>query len=245
MRAGDVGAPAPDGRRALVAQEVSARYGAGPMVLDGVSLTVPPGRIVGLGGPSGTGKSTLARVLTGLLAPSTGRVECDGRPVRARAGALSGAVGMLFQSPRRSCSPHHTLADVVAEPLLLRRGRARLRAAGAVDADGTARAEVVASACRRVGLTDDLHGRLTTEVSLGQLQRAALARALVARPDYLVCDEATAMLDAATAATIAHVIREECDAGLGVLAISHDAPFLAAWADEVYDLAELTKGTSG
>lgn len=225
----------------LVADRVSARYGRGPLILRDVCLTVPAGRIVGLGGPSGTGKSTLARVLTGLLAPTSGSVSCSGVPVTARAGALTGQVGMLFQSPRRSCSPRHTLAEAISEPALLRRGRRRARERGITGAN---LAQHVESTARRVGLTPDLLGRLTTEVSMGQLQRAALARALVARPSFLVCDEATAMLDAATAATIAHVIREETQAGLGVLAISHDAPFLAAWADEVHDLADLTDPTT-
>lgn len=98
----------------------------------------------------------------------------------------------------------------------------------------------LASVCRRVGLTDDLLDRLPTQVSLGQLQRACLARVIVSRPDYLICDEATAMLDAASAASVAHLVRGLAEDGMGVLAISHDAPFLEAWADEVCDLADLS-----
>ncbi|GAB78752.1 ABC-type dipeptide/oligopeptide/nickel transport system, ATPase component [Austwickia chelonae] len=225
-------APQPVGQlpegRGLRAEKVSARYGRrGPLVLDGVSVTVPPGRITGLRGPSGTGKSTLARVLSGLLAPCSGEVTADGAPVATRRGAMGGRTAMLFQSPRRSCSPYATLRRTILEPTTIRGSRA---AQNQVDLE---------SVCHRVGLTDDLLDRLPTQVSLGQLQRACLARVIVSRPDYLICDEATAMLDAASAASVAHLVRGLAEDGVGVLAISHDAPFLEAWADEVCDLSDL------
>ncbi|WP_040160625.1 ABC transporter ATP-binding protein [Nigerium massiliense] len=205
----------------LEARRVTAGYGGAP-VLEDVSIAVEPSRIVGLQGPSGSGKSTLARVLAGLLAPAAGEVTLDGVPVEFRRGRLSGRTAMLFQSPRRSCSARRTLAQIIAEPL--HAGRVR-----------TTRA-AVASLASEVGLTSDLLGRLPAQVSDGQLQRAALARALAQDPRYLICDEATAMLDPISAAVIARLVRARAEAGLGVLAISHDRALLEAWADEVTTL---------
>ncbi|MGY1856066.1 ABC transporter ATP-binding protein [Modestobacter sp. SYSU DS0290] len=221
---------------------VTAGYEADRPVLRDVDLRVAPGQVVGLAGPSGTGKTTLARVAALLLAPERGTVEVDGvhaGGVRyARPAALRTAVGMVFQSPRRSVDPRLSLHDVVAEPLRLR----GLPTAGRRGA--AARAERVADLAERVGLTADLLRRRPHEVSDGQLQRACLARALAARPHYLVCDEMTAMLDASTAAALVGVVREEVAAGrLGVLAISHDEDLLAVWADRVVDLG--TGSTTG
>ena len=196
----------------------------GRVVLDEVSFAVSPGETVGLCGPSGIGKSTLARALAGLLVPDAGLVACDGVPVVTRRGRMSGRVAMLFQSPRRSCSPRVRLGDLIAEPLRLRRVPAGEQQA------------LVAGVSREVGLTDDLLGRLPAEVSDGQLQRAALARALASEPRYLVCDEATTMLDALTTASVVGVLRRRAAAGLGVLAISHDRELLDAWADRVVTL---------
>ena len=98
-------------------------------------------------------------------------------------------------------------------------------------ADATARVDEV---CAQVGLTAELRGRRPHEVSDGQLQRACLARALAPRPDYLLCDEMTAMLDASSTAALVSVVAAEVDGrGLGVLAVSHDEALLAAWAGRV------------
>lgn len=185
---------------------------------------------MGLSGPSGTGKSTLARVLTGLLRPTAGSVLVEGEPLAGRRGRMTGRIGMLFQSPRRSCSPRMTLEQIIAEPMVI---------------SGAHRRELsrkVRSLAAEVGLTDDLLGRVPGQVSDGQLQRAALARALAQDPAYLVCDEATAMLDAVTTAVIARLVRDRAERGMGVLAISHDTDLLAAWADETVTLDDLQEG---
>jgi peptide/nickel transport system ATP-binding protein len=207
----------------LAATGVVAGYRRGVRVLDGVDLVVEPGAVVGLAGPSGCGKSTLGRVLALLMAPWAGRVEIDGaaaRGVRYRAPReLRTAVGVVFQQPRLSADPRLVLRDIVAEPLLAtRRGR-----------DASWEAELH----DRVGLTAELLGRRPHEVSDGQLQRACLARALVLRPRYLVCDEMTAMLDASTTAALVEVVAQQARSGAGVLAVSHDEELLAVWADRV------------
>ncbi len=207
----------------LRAEGIHAGYRRGTPVLTGVDLTVEPGTIVGLAGPSGCGKSTLARVLALLQAPWAGRVSIDGVPaggVRYRAPrAQRTAIGVVFQQPRQAADPRLTLRELIAEP----------RLAGGLPADPARETELHTL----VGLTPDLLGRRPHEVSDGQLQRACLARAVSLRPRYLVCDEMTAMLDAATTAALAATITALARTGTGVLAISHDEELLHAWADRI------------
>lgn len=219
----DLGGSGTANRAGLRAEGIVAGYRRGERVLDGVDLVVGPGEIVGLAGASGCGKSTLARVLALLMAPRAGTVTIDGersRGVRYRAPrALRTSVGVVFQQPRLSADPRLTLDEIVAEPLLAT-GRGR---------DPGWEAELH----DRVGITAELRGRRPHEVSDGQLQRACVARALVLRPRYLVCDEMTAMLDASTTAALVGVVSAEAARGTGVLAVSHDEELLAVWAGRV------------
>ncbi|PTR21857.1 ABC-type dipeptide/oligopeptide/nickel transport system ATPase subunit [Rhodococcus sp. OK519] len=211
----------------LIAENIRAGHDPASPVLDGMCIEIPRGRTMGLTGPSGVGKTTLARVCALLHRPWSGTVCVDGVEVPTRADAppeTRRSIAMLFQSPRQSTSPRLTLDRIIAEPLALSR---------------TPRGErdpVVRDAAARVGLTADLLRRRPHQVSDGQLQRVCLARALVQRPRYLICDEMTAMLDPATTAALVAVLREETRAGLGVLAVSHDHALLSAWADHVVEL---------
>ncbi|MEV4761692.1 ATP-binding cassette domain-containing protein [Micromonospora chokoriensis] len=212
----------------LLADEVTVGYGR-QVVLDGVTVRVGRNETVGLRGPSGCGKSTLVRVLALLHRPDHGLVSIDGTPVHGVRYAvpvdLRTRVAVLFQSPRAAADPRLSLDDLIAEPL---------RAVRTPDA--TVR-ERVAELADLVGLTADLRGRRPHAVSDGQLQRACLARALVHRPDYLLCDEATAMLDASTQAHVAAVIRDyQRTQRAGVLVISHDQTLMDRWADRIVDL---------
>ena len=216
----------------LVAENVDAGY-RGRRVLNGACLTVAAGETVGLRGPSGSGKSTLVRVLALLHTPDAGHVILDGARidgVRHRVPAsVRTRIAVLFQSPRAASDPRLTLADLIAEPLrAVRHPRERIDARVAELAD-------------RAGLTADLLTRRPHAVSDGQLQRACLARALAHRPSYLLCDEATTMLDASTQALVASVITaEQRETGLGVLVVSHDPALLARWADRVEDIDRRT-----
>lgn len=201
----------------LQTHRITAGHHGGEPVLTDVSLTVPAGSITGLTGASGSGKTTLARVLAGLHTPQHGHITLDDKPLSV---AVPGTVAMLFQSPRQAVTARWTLCRIITEPLRTRRGRA----------------DTVHAAVQRVGLTDDLLDRRPHEVSDGQLQRACLARALVQRPRYLICDEMTAMLDPATAAALTAIITEETRRGLGVLAISHQHALLATWTDHTHVL---------
>ncbi|MGJ8523832.1 Nickel import ATP-binding protein NikE [Carnimonas sp. R-84981] len=204
--------------KALKAERVSVDYrqqGRPPLtVLSDISITIAAGQIVGLAGPSGRGKTTLARAMAGLVPIAGGQVRCDGvnvGNVRRRSGRrVRGKIGMVFQSPRRSCNPllslRHTLCGTAQRNIDLER--------------------LLAS----VALAPELLERFPAQVSDGQLQRLALARTLAAAPRYLILDEATAMLDPVTTAIIVGAIRQFAADGGGVLMISHDEELLSAVA---------------
>jgi peptide/nickel transport system ATP-binding protein len=206
----------------LTGTGIQAGYHRGHPVLRAVDIEIAPGEVVGLAGPSGCGKSTLARVLALLLTPWSGRVAIDGVPaagVRYQAPRQQRtAIGVVFQQPRLSVDPRLTLREAIVEPL-----RACKR-----HLDDDQIAELTD------GLGTELLSRRPHEVSDGQLQRACIARALILRPRYLICDEMTAMLDTSTTAALVDVvITQTAQTGAGVLAISHDEALLAVWAHRV------------
>nr|WP_286088325.1 ATP-binding cassette domain-containing protein [Enterobacter kobei] len=189
-------------------------------VLDRVSITVSPGKIIGLTGQSGRGKTTLGRVMAGLITPVSGQVTCNSRSVgnvRSRSGCQTrGRIGMVFQSPRRSCDPRLTLQKTIMQT-----------ASRSVD---------ISRILTEVALTTDLLQRFPAQVSDGQLQRAAMARTLATEPDYIILDEMTSMLDPATTATLMDAIKRYTCNGGGVLMISHDLELVEAISDEIIQL---------
>ncbi|MER6106131.1 ATP-binding cassette domain-containing protein [Streptomyces sp. NPDC001832] len=202
---------------------ITAGYDPRDPVVRDASLTIAPGESVGLLGPSGCGKSTLAKVAALLHRPDAGTVVLDGRPVRGwrhRAPrAQRTAVGVVFQQPRLSADPRLRLRELMAQPL-----RATGRRAEVTDR--------LAELAPAVGLTAELLNRRPHEVSDGQLQRACLARALVLRPRWLICDEMTAMLDASTTAALVAVVEAyRRESGAGLLAVGHDRVLLERWCD--------------
>ncbi|MEU9944699.1 ABC transporter ATP-binding protein [Streptomyces lavendulae] len=215
----------------LELQGITAGYDPRRPVVRDAHLALRPGEALGLLGPSGCGKSTLARVAALLHRPDRGTVVLGGRTVtgfRHRAPrSLRTEVGVVFQQPRLSADPRLRLRDLIAEPL-----RATGRRRGAQEA--------VAEPAERVGLGPDLLARRPHEVSDGQLQRACLARALVLRPRWLVCDEMTAMLDASTTAALVAVVEEyRRETGAGLLAVGHDPVLLGRWCDHTVHWGEI------
>jgi peptide/nickel transport system ATP-binding protein len=217
----------------LELSDITAGYDRNTPVIRGISLSVAPGEAVGLLGPSGCGKSTLARVAALLHHPDAGTLVVDGTPVRRwrhRAPREQRtAFGVVFQQARLSADPRLALTDLIAEPL-----RATGRRTGITDR--------VRELAATVGLTTDLLSRRPHEVSDGQLQRACLARALVLRPRWLVCDEMTAMLDASTTAALVRVVEDyRAATGAGLLAVGHDRVLLDRWCDRTVEWATLTR----
>ncbi|RLU89089.1 ABC transporter ATP-binding protein [Streptomyces griseocarneus] len=218
----------------LELSRITAGYERRAPVVRDVSLTVAPGEAVGLLGPSGCGKSTLARVAALLHRPYSGTVVVDGRAAhgwRHRAPREQRtAFGVVFQQPRLSADPRMRLADLIAEPL---------RATGRRD-EAAARVDELAG---RVGLSAELLRRRPHEVSDGQLQRACLARALVLRPRWLICDEMTAMLDASTTAALVAVVEDyRAESGAGLLTVGHDSVLLDRWCDRTARWEDLASG---
>ncbi|MGH8905421.1 MAG: ABC transporter ATP-binding protein [Egibacteraceae bacterium] len=214
----------------LEAAKITKRYRGpvGPVtVLDGADLRLSPGQRLGLVGPSGCGKSTLARILALLVAADAGHVTIDGTPVRGHGlrvpPTLRRQVQLLWQSPRQAADPRLRLAEAILEPLA---------AHGQLPESRPQRQRLLDDWAEVVGLTPDLLDRQPHEVSDGQLQRACLARALILRPPYLICDELGSMLDVSTQAALLHVIAQQQKShNLGVLLISHDRLLVHHWCD--------------
>lgn len=217
------------GEAALELTGVSKSYRSGSTAvaaLRGVSLAVPAGTFTAVMGPSGSGKSTLLQSAAGLDAPDAGQVRLGGTEIsRLRGKALTrfrrDHVGFVFQS--YNLLPQLTVTANVTLPLLLA-GR------------GTDQAwlEYVLDA---VGL-GGLGGRKPQELSGGQQQRAAIARALITRPDVVFADEPTGALDSGTARQVLQLLRHTVSAlNQTVVMVTHD-PVAASYADTVVFLAD-------
>jgi ABC-type glutathione transport system ATPase component len=197
--------------------------------VDGVSFTLDPGRTVALVGQSGSGKSTIAKLLMQLERPTSGRILLDGRPVERRGAGLARyrrTVQMVFQDPFASLNPFHTVEHHLERPL-------RLHHRGLSDAEIHQR---VLRLLERVRLTpaENFARRRPHELSGGQRQRVAIARALAPEPGILVADEPVSMLDVSIRLGVLNLLaslqREE---QLGVLYITHDLATARHFSDEI------------
>jgi len=190
----------------------AARFAA----LDGVSLTVARAECVGVIGESGSGKSSLARVIAGLAEGATGDLRLDGQPVPITPGARRREqcrrIQMVFQDPVGSLNPFLTIGAIIAEGLIIHAIGSRAE-----------RAERVAALLTDVGLDPGMAGRRPHQLSGGQRQRVAIARALAVEPDVLLLDEPTSALDLVVQAQIINLLLAlQAARGLAYLFISHD-----------------------
>ena len=185
--------------------------------IDDVSLRIGTAETLGLVGESGSGKSTLGRAILGLVPLAGGSIHFDGRDMthasRATRRELSSSLQVVFQDPYGSLNPARTIGQTLAETL---------RAAGGA----RSRAQVVdrmAAMLEEVGLPGDAARRYPAHFSGGQRQRIAIARALMASPRLVVCDEPVSALDISVQAQVLNVLTWlQREHGLGYLFISHD-----------------------
>ncbi|QMU69340.1 ABC transporter ATP-binding protein [Streptacidiphilus sp. P02-A3a] len=211
------------------------RLGVRPFrAVDQVSFEIHPGEVLGLVGGSGSGKTTIARAVAGLAAVSGGELTVLGeelavgrggrRPRRGTAGSRAGQVGFVFQDPATSFNPLLTIADCVAEPLLVHQRQLGARAIR----------ERVDELLESVRLPRSYGLRHPHELSGGQRQRASLARALALRPQLLIADEPTSALDVSVQAQVLELFRSlQAEMGFASLFVSHDLAVIEQVADRV------------
>ena len=222
----------------LVAQQLTKHHaapdGRSSTALDRVTLAAEPGELVTVVGPSGSGKSTLLQCLSGLDAPTSGRVTVAGVDLASLAGDALAAfrrahLGVVFQS--YNLIPSLTAAEAVALPLRLARRRGDRSRRG--DRDARAR---VRAALDAVGLAD-LADRRPSQLSGGQQQRVAIARTLVTEPDVVFADEPTGALDTESGRAVLELLRGAAAGDRSVVMVTHDLE-AAALGDRVLVLRD-------
>jgi len=196
--------------------------------VDGVSFSIPKGQTLALVGESGCGKSTVARLLVGLYAPTRGSVHFGGHDTAKLKGAelrsLRRRMQMIFQDPYASLNPRWKVLDIVGEPL-----REHGLAQG-----GDALRDQVGELLRSVGLAAADCVKFPHQFSGGQRQRISIARALATEPEFLVCDEPTSALDVSVQAQVLNIMKDlQHRQGLTYLFISHNLAVVRHVADEV------------
>lgn len=195
----------------LEVQNLKKRYSSKlPYVINGVSFSMDHGETVGIFGGSGCGKSTIGQTIAGLYSPSGGTLLMNGQPMDRRwYAAHRRSVQILFQHPEVSFDPRMTLEDSMREPYHFYNIPFRPAEHKAWLA--------------RFGIYPEHMNRYPAELSGGELQRMALARAMLLSPQLLILDEPTSMLDVISQAQIIALLRTlQAEQGLGFLFISHD-----------------------
>jgi putative ABC transport system ATP-binding protein len=207
--------------RTLTVEAADVAYGE-VLVLRGVTVTVRPGELLAVTGPSGAGKTTLLAAMAGLLPPATGRVLVDGGELRDRDQGVG--LGVVLIPQENGLAAILTAAENIAVAMI---------ATGGTPADAR---RGTTESLEQVGLAAQAD-QLIDELSGGQQQRAAIARGLALRGDVLLADEVTSELDAANRQKVIELLRAEAQRGAAVVFATHD-PEAAAACDHELHLAD-------
>ena len=197
--------------------------------VSGVSFGVRRGETLALVGESGCGKSTLARLLAGLYKPTAGRLKFEGFLEKASGTPdfdrdIAGRLNMIFQDPYASLNPRMRIADIIAEPL------ETLHPEWPKDAV----MKRVRESAELVRLPESALAKFPHQFSGGQRQRISIARALAARPEFLICDEPTSALDVSVQAQVLNLMKElQLEFGITYLFISHNLAVVHHMSDRV------------
>ncbi|MEU6991186.1 dipeptide ABC transporter ATP-binding protein [Streptomyces sp. NPDC046465] len=203
------------------------RQVAAVQAVDGLSFDVRPGETLGVVGESGCGKSTMGRLITRLLEPTSGRVEFEGTDIThlntGRMRPLRRDVQMIFQDPYSSLNPRHTIGTIVGAPFKLQ----------GVKPEGGVK-KTVQEMLERVGLNPEHYNRYPHEFSGGQRQRIGIARALALRPKLVVADEPVSALDVSIQAQVVNLLDDlQDELGLTYVIIAHDLSVIRHVSDRI------------
>jgi ABC-type glutathione transport system ATPase component len=210
----------------LSAEHLSKSFANGVRAVDDVSLTVDAGETVGIVGESGCGKSTTSRLILRLLDADAGAVRFDGVDLMALRGKalrdVRRRLQLVPQNPQTSFNPKKTIGDSIAFNLTVHGAKRAIARARAVEL------------LERVGIAPAHASKHPHELSGGQLQRAAIARALATEPDLVICDEAVSALDKSVQAQVLNLLADlQRDTGVAFLFISHDLAVVEHISDRV------------
>lgn len=189
--------------------------------VEDVSFELRPGETLGIVGETGCGKSSLGKAVLQLVRPASGRVLWQGRDLCALPAAdlkhVRKDLQIIFQDPLSSLNPRMTIGQIIAEPLEVHRPELKR----------AERQRLVDQMLERVGLRPEMRSRYPNEFSGGQCQRISIARAMIAEPKVIVCDEPVSSLDVSIQAQICNLLRDlQRDTGIALLFISHDLPIV-------------------